>query len=62
MRKMKFWITILLIVMSVSTKNPLPPANRPTPVNRKFSSKIIEEVIEEVKTVLDDPVLALMFE
>jgi hypothetical protein len=59
---MKFWIIILLIVMSVSTKNPLPSANRPTPVNRKFNSKIIEEVIEEVKTVLDDPVLALMFE
>jgi len=59
---MKFWIVILLIVMSVSTKNPLPSANRPTPGNRKFNSKIIEEVIEEVKTVLDDPVLALMFE
>lgn len=61
---MKLWMVLLLLVgiMPGKTKDPLPEANRPTVEDRKFSSKVIEEVITEVKTALDDPVLALMFE
>ena len=60
---MAYLANLIFIMLILSLVNPVYPANnRPAPSERNFNSTIIETVIKEIKSMISDADLALIFE